>query len=69
MVVSVAFFERFRQAPSEKPQGHDGLGLGLSIVKDLVTMHGGSVRAESDGSEKAPILSFFFPPHRDLSCP
>ena len=61
MVVSVAFFERFRQAPSEKPQGHDGLGLGLSIVKDLVTMHGGSVRAESDGVGKGANFVVFLP--------
>jgi signal transduction histidine kinase len=54
-------FERFRQAPSAKPQRHEGLGLGLSIVKDLVTMHGGSVTAESDGVGKGANFVVFLP--------
>jgi signal transduction histidine kinase len=45
-------FERFRQGQSAKFRPHDGLGLGLSIVKDLVLLHGGTVTAESDGLGK-----------------
>ena len=43
-------FDRFRQGDATSTRNHSGLGLGLSIAKQLVDAHSGSIRAESAGS-------------------
>ena len=45
-------FDRFRQADASTTRQHRGMGLGLSIVKNLVEMHGGSVTAASAGENQ-----------------
>lgn len=62
-------FERFRQADASTTRKHGGLGLGLSIVKNLVELHGGTVRASSPGEGKGatfyidlPIMAAELPP-------
>jgi len=42
-------FDRFLQADTGASRRHAGLGLGLSIVRQLVDLHGGQVSAESAG--------------------
>jgi CheY-like chemotaxis protein len=54
-------FDRFRQADSTSTRAHGGLGLGLAIVRHLAELHGGSVRAESDGSGKGATFSISLP--------
>ncbi len=54
-------FDRFRQADSSTTRGHGGLGLGLAIVRHLVELHGGTVRAESFGEGLGATFHVTFP--------
>jgi len=54
-------FDRFRQADSSTTRGYAGLGLGLSIVKQLVELHGGSVQAYSAGTGHGARFSVQLP--------
>ncbi len=54
-------FERFRQADSRFAREHGGLGLGLAIARDLVEMHGGQVRAMSDGPGRGATFQVLLP--------
>ena len=42
-------FDRFRQSDTSSMRRYGGLGLGLSLVKHLVELHGGTITAASDG--------------------
>jgi len=54
-------FERFRQADSSSTRVHQGLGLGLAIVRHLVEMHGGRVMAANRGERSGACFSVFLP--------
>lgn len=54
-------FERFRQVDGSSTRQHGGLGLGLAIVRHLVDMHGGSVKAESRGRGAGTKLTVTLP--------
>jgi signal transduction histidine kinase len=54
-------FERFKQSDSTSTRGHAGLGLGLAIVRHLVELHGGRVRAESAGVGQGATFTIVLP--------
>jgi two-component system, chemotaxis family, CheB/CheR fusion protein len=54
-------FERFSQQENSSVRKFGGLGLGLSIVRDIVALHGGSVRATSEGAGKGATFTVILP--------
>ncbi|MEH1901292.1 MAG: chemotaxis protein CheB [Nostoc sp.] len=54
-------FERFRQGDSSSSKATQGLGLGLSIVRHLIELHGGTVQAQSPGEGKGTTITIRLP--------
>ena len=54
-------FDRFRQADASYTRVHGGLGLGLSIVRQLVGLHGGTVSVHSEGEGKGATFTITLP--------
>ncbi len=54
-------FERFTQADSTITRRHGGLGIGLAIVRELVALHHGEVRAHSAGRGKGAMFQVLLP--------
>jgi two-component system, chemotaxis family, CheB/CheR fusion protein len=63
--ISAAFlpyvFDRFRQGDSSTTKSKQGLGLGLTIVRNLIELHGGTVQAESPGEGQGTTLTVRLP--------
>jgi len=54
-------FDRFRQADSTTRRNYNGLGLGLTIVRNLIELHNGQIYAESDGEGKGASFAIEIP--------
>ncbi|MCA1561304.1 MAG: HAMP domain-containing histidine kinase, partial [Acidobacteria bacterium] len=60
-------FERFRQSDSSTTRRHEGLGLGLWIVRELVELHGGTITARSDGEGRGATFVVALPRHEQAA--
>ncbi|MHA1536497.1 MAG: sensor histidine kinase [Alphaproteobacteria bacterium] len=56
-------FEPFGQVDSRLERGYEGTGLGLSLVKSMVELHGGSIEIESE-VDRGTTVTVRFPPER-----
>jgi CheY-like chemotaxis protein len=54
-------FERFTQEDASMTRSHEGIGLGLSIARSLVELHGGRIRAASDGAGRGATFTIELP--------
>jgi len=54
-------FDMFAQVPGQGRGGQGGLGIGLTLVRSLVQMHGGSIAATSEGAGKGSTFTFRLP--------
>lgn len=54
-------FERFRQADGSRTRSYGGLGLGLSLVKSFVSVHGGTIEVDSEGAGQGSTFIITLP--------
>jgi len=60
-------FDRFQQQDASSTRRHGGLGIGLTIVRQLAELHGGSVRAESAGPGRGSTFTVTLPARDSFS--
>lgn len=54
-------FDRFRQSDASSTRAHGGLGLGLSIARHLLEMHGGTIAVASEGESRGSTFTLTLP--------
>ena len=59
-------FDRFSQADGSATRRHGGLGLGMAIVRHLIELHGGTVRAHSEGEGRGATFTIELPTQLEL---
>jgi CheY-like chemotaxis protein len=57
-------FDRFRQGGTSTTKRHGGLGLGLAIARHVVELHGGTIKAESEGDGRGATFRVRLPLER-----
>ncbi len=59
-------FDRFRQADASARRNFTGLGLGLTIVLNIVELHGGAIHVDSDGTDRGATFTLTLPVASDF---
>jgi PAS domain S-box-containing protein len=54
-------FDMFRQFPGHRDRSHGGLGIGLTLARRLVQLHGGTIEARSDGTGCGSVFTVTLP--------
>jgi len=62
-------FDRFRQGDSSSTRRHQGLGLGLAIVRHLLEMHGGTIHARNRSEGTGAIFTLTLPTQSSAQAP
>jgi signal transduction histidine kinase len=59
-------FSEFQQVDGSYSRKHEGTGLGLSLTRKLVELHGGRIWVESEGEGKGSVFTFTLPQRQDV---
>ncbi|WP_244639641.1 PAS domain-containing protein [Aureimonas endophytica] len=54
-------FERFHRIPGQHARSHEGTGIGLALVRQLVALHGGDIAVESEGPGRGTTFTVVLP--------